>query len=73
MLALRSFDRGLKLRPRVQSVSALAGFNLNKLMNDFKTFHLGEGFELGALRFKAMAMTDRRHPARKRFDPPLPA
>jgi hypothetical protein len=51
VLALRSFDRGLKLRPRVQSVSAFAGFNLDELMNDFKVFHLGEGFELGALRF----------------------
>ena len=49
------FDRCLELWPRVQSVSALAGFNLNKLLKDFKLFQFGEGFELGALRFEAKA------------------
>ena len=52
-LALRGFDCGLELWPGVQGVSALTGFNLNKLLNDFKTFQFGEGFELGALRFEA--------------------
>jgi hypothetical protein len=51
LLAFCAFDRGFELRPGVQSVSALAGFNLSELMNDFKAFQLCEGFELGPLRF----------------------